>query len=162
MASDTDPQTYALAGDDGDRDRRSVDGGPESDDSSRDVTEVSVLEQARALFEAALATFQSSLDLFKAEFRLAKRSASTLLMMAAIAVVLAISAWLALLALIAAGVYELTGNWFFGIGTVVVLTAAGIVWVVVVIKRCLRDVAMPRTRRMLSGQSAASAPEAQQ
>lgn len=110
-----------------------------------------VIDQARAVLDAALGTFQSSLALLRAELRLARSSASLLVALAAILAVLAIGAWLALLALIAAGVHELSGNWFIGVGSVFVLNALGIVWVVLIMRRCLRDLGMPRTRRMLSG-----------
>lgn len=128
-------------------------------DESRAPSSVDgMLDQARALFDAALDAFQSSLTLLRAELKLAKSSASLLLMLAAVLAVLAIGAWLALLALIAAGVHELVDNWFIGVGSVVVLNALGIVWVVIAMRRCLRDMTMPRTRHMLSGlrQSATS------
>lgn len=157
MTPDTDLHAGPVPGDSGGEGNdvgRATEARIDELDPGRKSSDAGVVDQAKALFDAALATFQSSLELFKAEFRLAKSSASTLLMMMAVAAVLAISMWLALLALVAAGVYELTGNWFLGIGVVVLLAAAGIAWSVVVIKRCLRDMAMPRTRRMLSGQSA--------
>lgn len=110
-----------------------------------------MVDQARALFDAAVDAFRSSLVLLHAEWRLAKSSASLLLMLAIALIVLAIGTWLALLALIAAGVHELVGNWFIGVGSVVLVNAIGVAWVVIAMRRCLRDMTMPRTRRMLSG-----------
>lgn len=110
-----------------------------------------MIGQARALFDAALATFQSSLAVMRAEFALAKNSTGSLFALAAGLLVLAIGTWLALLALIAAAVYELVGNWFIGIGSVVLLNGIGIAWVALAMRQRLRDLTMPRTRAMLAG-----------
>ena len=117
-----------------------------------------LFDQARSLFDAALASFQSSLALLRAEMQLARSSASLLLILVAVFAVLGIGAWLSLLALVAAGVNELVDNWFIGVGSVVVLNALGMLWVGLAMRRCLRDMAMPRTRRMLSGLRPSTSP----
>lgn len=120
-------------------------------DVEQQVKGDSAVDQARDLFDAAVQAFQSSLALLRAELQLAKSSVSTLLLMSAVMIVLAVGAWLSVLALIAAAVHQVTGNWLVGIGMVALLNTAGIGWGYVAMKRCLHDMTLPRTRRMLSG-----------
>jgi len=62
---------------------------------------------------------------------------------------LGVGAWLATSAAIAAGIYELTGSVFYGIGSVALANLAGVGIVLVMMRTCWRDVGLPRTRRML-------------
>ena len=60
-------------------------------------------------------------------------------------------AWLATSAAIAAGIHQLTGNLFFGIGVVAVANLAGIAFVLYIMRRCWRDLSLPRTRKLITG-----------
>lgn len=100
------------------------------------------LEQAVRVAEAALA-------LLRAELRLARSSALALVWLAFALVFLGVGAWLATSAAVAAGIYQLTGNLFYGIGAVALANVVGIVAVLIAMRGCWRDLALPRTRRVL-------------
>lgn len=100
------------------------------------------LEQALRVAEAALA-------LLRAELRLARGSALALVWLAFALIFLGVGAWLATSAAIAAGVYQLTGNLFVGIGSVALANVIGIVLALFAMRSCWRDLTLPRTRRML-------------
>jgi hypothetical protein len=101
------------------------------------------LDQAARVAEAALA-------LLRAELRLARSSALILVWLAFALVFLGVGAWLATSAAIAAGIYQLTGNVFYGIGSVALANVCGVVAVLWAMRGCWRDLALPRTRRMLT------------
>jgi hypothetical protein len=102
------------------------------------------LEQAARVAEAALAVL-------RAELRLARTSALLLVVLAAVMVLLGLGAWFALNAALAAGIWELTGHLFYGIGAAALANLAGMAAVLLAMRRCWRDLALPRTRRMLGG-----------
>ena len=60
-----------------------------------------------------------------------------------------VGAWLAASAAIAAGIFELTGSVFLGIGSVALANLAGVGIVLYAMRNCWRDIGLPRTRRML-------------
>nr|HMM66478.1 hypothetical protein [Dokdonella sp.] len=66
------------------------------------------------------------------------------------------SAWLAISAAIATAIYQLTGNPLLGAGAVALANLAAVAWVVLAMRRCWRDLSLPRTRALLI----ASNPEA--
>ena len=70
---------------------------------------------------------------------------------------LAIGAWLATSAAIAAGIYQLSGNIFYGVGCVALINVLGVVWVLLRLRSCWHDLSLPRTRRMLQGTRQADA-----
>lgn len=109
------------------------------------------LDQAKNLFHAGIQTVLASLALVRAEFNLARNSALFLLAMCCVLVVLGVGTWLGLLALLAAGVARLSGSWFIGIASVVLVNSLGGVWVFFMIRRAFRDMSMPRTRRLIAG-----------
>ena len=84
---------------------------------------------ARLTFERAVAAIQAAWALLCAELRLARSSAIALAAFALLLVFLGVGAWLATSAAIAAGIYELSGNIFYGIAAVALgivgLVAAG-------------------------------------
>ena len=86
----------------------------------------------------------------RAELRLAQTSAGRLVVFGLVGLVLVGSAWLAILATIAAGIYELTGSLLAGIGAVALANVAGVAWIVLLLRSCARDLALPHTRRILS------------
>ena len=63
-------------------------------------------------------------------------------------VFLGVGAWLGASAAIAAGIYELTGSVFYGVGSVALANLAGVGVVLWMMRTCWRDLALPRTRRM--------------
>ena len=107
------------------------------------------VEVARAAIAQAVRVADAALALLRAELRLARSSAVLLAGLAFLLVFLGVGAWLATSAAIAAGIYELTGNLFYGIGSVAVLNVLGIGAVALSMRACWRDLTLPRTRRML-------------
>lgn len=103
----------------------------------------STLEQTARVATAALA-------LLRAELRLARSSAFVLIWLGFALVFLGVGAWLATSAAIAAGIYQLTGNVFYGIGSVALANIAGVLVVVFAMRGCWRDLALPRTRRAIA------------
>lgn len=107
------------------------------------------LAAARIAFEQAVATAKAAFALLRAELRLARSSAILLIWLALLLVFFGIGAWLATSAAIAAGIYVLTGNVFYGIGAVAlgnIVAAAIVLWAM---RGCWRDVGLPRTRRAI-------------
>jgi hypothetical protein len=108
-----------------------------------------VLTAASGAFAEAVRVAEAALALLRAELRLARSSALALIWLAFALVFLGVGAWLATSAAIAAGVYELTGNLFYGIGSVALANLIGIALVLFAMRGCWRDLTMPRTRRVL-------------
>lgn len=106
-------------------------------------------EVAHAAMTQALRVGAAALALLRAELRLAHSSAMLLIGLVLLLVLLGVGAWLATSAAIAAGIYELSGSLFFGIGSVALLNLAGIGAVAMSMRACWRDLTLPRTRRML-------------
>ena len=92
----------------------------------------------------------SALALLRAELRLARSSAFVLIWLGFVLVFLGVGAWLATSAAIAAGIYQLTGNVFYGIGSVALANIAGIFAVLFLMRGCWRDLSLPRTRRAIA------------
>ncbi|MET0230797.1 MAG: hypothetical protein ABW186_07705, partial [Rhodanobacteraceae bacterium] len=65
-------------------------------------------------------------------------------------VFLGVGAWLATSAAIAAGIYQLTGNVFYGVGSVALANIVGMLVVLWLMRGCWRDLQLPRTRRVLA------------
>lgn len=107
-----------------------------------------------ALFKAAvdesLRVASAALALLRAELRLARSSAFVLVWLSFALVFLGVGAWLATSAAIAAGIYQLTGNVFYGIGSVALANILGVVLVLFAMRGCWRDLALPRTRRAIA------------
>lgn len=104
---------------------------------------------ARDAVEQAVRAAGAALALLRAELRLARSSAMTLVWLGFALVFLGVGAWLAASAAIAAGIYELTGNAFYGIGSVALANLAGAGIVLLMMRTCWRDLTLPRTRRVL-------------
>ena len=92
----------------------------------------------------------AALALLRAELRLARSSAFVLIWLGFALVFLGVGAWLATSAAIAAGIYQLTGNVFYGVGTVALANIVGALVVVHQMRGCWRDLALPRTRRAIA------------
>lgn len=99
--------------------------------------------------EQAVRVAESALALLRAELRLARSSALVLVGLAFVLVFLGVGAWLAASAAIAVGIYQLSGNLFYGIGSVALANLVGVVAVLYLMRACWRNLSLPRTRRML-------------
>lgn len=104
----------------------------------------------RSAIDETLRVAAAALALLRAELRLARSSAFALIWLGFALVFLGVGAWLATSAAIAAGVYQLTGNVFIGIGSVALANVAGMLAVMFAMRGCWRDLALPRTRRVLA------------
>lgn len=108
-------------------------------------------DAARDAFDQAMRVAQAALALLRAELSLARSSALLLVWLSFLLVFLGVGAWLAASAAIAAGVYQLSGNLFLGIGSVALANVIGGIAVLFAMRGCWRDLALPRTRRVLAG-----------
>jgi hypothetical protein len=104
----------------------------------------------KAAIDQSLRLASSALALLRAELRLARSSALVLVWLSFVLVFLGVGAWLATSAAIAAGIYQLTGNVFYGVGSVALANIAGIFVVLWLMRGCWRDLQLPRTRRVLA------------
>jgi hypothetical protein len=102
---------------------------------------------ARAAMDQALRVVEAAFALLRAELRLARSSALMLIWLGFALVFLGVGAWLATSAAIAAGIYQLTGNVFYGVGAVALANLVGVAIVLFAMRGCWRDLALPRTRR---------------
>lgn len=109
------------------------------------------LHAAREALDGALAVAEASLALLRAELKLARSSALNLVWLGFGLIFLGVGAWLATSAAIAAGLWQLTGNAFVGIGLVALANIVGIVIVLALMRRCWNDLSLPRTRELISG-----------
>jgi hypothetical protein len=105
---------------------------------------------ARAALDQAVRVAEAALALLRAELRLARSSALMLIWLGFALVFLGVGAWLATSAAMAAGIYELTGNIFYGIGSVALANLIGVAIVLLAMRGCWRDLSLPRTRRAIS------------
>lgn len=104
----------------------------------------------KAAIDQSLRLASSALALLRAELRLARSSALVLVWLSFVLVFLGVGAWLATSAAIAAGIYQLTGNVFYGVGSVALANILGIFVVLWLMRGCWRDLQLPRTRRVLA------------
>lgn len=107
------------------------------------------LAAVRVALDQALRVAEAAFALLRAELRLARSSAVVLVGLGFALMFFGIGAWLATSAAIVAGIYQLTGNLFYGIGSVALANLIGATLVVWAIRACWRDLALPRTRRAL-------------
>ena len=120
-------------------------------------TTESLVENAGEVFREVMLVAQASLDLLRAELRLAKSSTFSLVWLGLVSILFGVGTWLATMAALAVGIYQLSGNLFFGIGVVAMANLLGIVWVLVAMRRCWHDLSFPRTRALLLGTRAKGA-----
>ncbi|HEU4664662.1 MAG TPA: hypothetical protein VFS55_11595 [Dokdonella sp.] len=127
-----------------------MDARPSLDDPDDGADGAGDFAAARASVAQAVRVAESALALLRAELRLARSSALMLVWLSFALVFLGVGAWLATSAAIAVGVYLLSGNLFYGVGSVALANIAGAVVVLRSMRTCWRDLALPRTRRALS------------
>jgi len=104
----------------------------------------------RAAGDEAIRVARAAMALLRAELRLARSSAMVLVWLCFALVFLGVGAWLATSAAIAAGIYQLTGNVFYGIGSVALANIIGVVLVLLAMRGCWRDLSLPRTRQAIA------------
>jgi hypothetical protein len=104
----------------------------------------------KSAFDETLRVASAALALLRAELRLARSSAFALVWLSFALVFLGVGAWLATSAAIAAGIYQLTGNVFYGVGSVAFANIIGMLVVLLLMRGCWRDLALPRTRRAIA------------
>ena len=104
---------------------------------------------ARAAAVEAVRVAEAGLALLRAEWRLARSSAITLVWLGFALIFFGVGAWLATSAAIAAGIYQLTGNVFYGVGAVALANLCAVGIVLAGMRGCWRDLGLPRSRRML-------------
>jgi hypothetical protein len=104
----------------------------------------------RVAGEEAMRVASAAFALLRAELRLARSSAFVLIWLSFAVVFLGVGAWLATTAAIAAGIYQLTGNVFYGVGAVALANIIGVIVVLFAMRGCWRDLSLPRTRRVLA------------
>ena len=127
------------------------DADPESAAASSSAADSGPFDAARDALHGALRVAEASLALLRAELRLARNSALMLVWLGFALIFLGVGAWLATSAAIAAGIHQLTGNLFVGIGAVALANVAGIACVLYLMRRNWRDLSLPRTRKMITG-----------
>lgn len=113
----------------------------------------SLLDSLRDALRGALQVAEASFALLRSELRLARSSAMAIIWLAFAFIILGAGAWLSTIAAIAAGIYQLSGNFFIGVAVVAVINLAGIGWVVVMMRRCWRDLSLPQTRALITAAS---------
>ncbi|HVT31953.1 MAG TPA: hypothetical protein VHE32_04875, partial [Rhodanobacteraceae bacterium] len=82
------------------------------------ASEPDTIASIRSAFDETLRLARTAFALLHAELRLARSSALVLVWLGFALVFLGVGAWLATSAAIAAGIYQLTGNVFYGVGSV--------------------------------------------
>jgi len=105
----------------------------------------------KATLDESLRLAGAAWALLRAELRLARSSALVLVWLGFALIIFGVGAWVATSAAIAAGIYQLTGNAFYGVGSVALLNIVGALVVVHQMRGCWRDLALPRTRRAIAG-----------
>ena len=100
--------------------------------------------------DQAIHVVTTTFALLRVELRLARSSAFVLIWLSFALVFLGVGAWLGTSAAIAAGIYQLTGNVFYGVGAVALANIIGVVVVLLSMRGCWRDLSLPRTRRVLT------------
>lgn len=128
---------------------------PASRDPEND-TPRDTLELARHTLDCAFKAVLAAGQLLRAELKLARASAIALVWLAFALTVLGFGAWLGLNALIVAGIYAWSGSVLLGTAIVFVANLGGAVWIFLNLQRCWRDIGLPRTRRLLSGEAVAT------
>jgi len=108
------------------------------------------LTMLRVAGDQAIRVAGAAFALLRSELRLARSSAFVLIWLSFALVFLGVGAWLGTSAAIAAGIYQLTGNVFYGIGSVALANVLGLLGVLYAMRGCWKDLTLPRTRRVLS------------
>ncbi len=103
-----------------------------------------------AVAQSALELAHHSRALFAAEMALARNSLRALLIGALFFPVLALSAWLALVALFANAVHIFSGSWLFASLVVTIVQVLLILLLLRLLRRWSRDLTLPQSRAAIS------------
>ena len=127
-------------------------------ESSAPPPEESLLDSLSDAVQGSVEVAKAGFTLLRSELVLARSSAMAIVWLAFAFIILGAGAWLASIAAIAAGIYQLSGNFFIGVGVVALINLAGIGWVVLMMKRCWRDLSLPQTRALFAAAKPDPAP----
>lgn len=119
------------------------------DAQDSDASTESLIDRATEALRDALQVIEASLALLRAELRLARSSALAMIWLGFALVFFGVGAWLAISLAIALGIHLLTGSFLLGAGTVALGNLIGAAWVLHSMRRCWRDLSLPRTRALL-------------
>ncbi|MEZ5461308.1 hypothetical protein [Dokdonella sp.] len=109
----------------------------------------SLVDSAMQALRGALEVAEASLTLLRAELRLARSSALSIVWLGFALVFFGVGAWLATTFGLALAIHALSGSLLLGVGTVAAANLAGAAWVLHSMRRCWRDMSLPRTRALL-------------
>lgn len=122
----------------------------EGDDTrEREAGSESLIERATEALRDALQVAEASLALLRAELRLARSSALAMIWLGFALVFFGVGAWMAISLAFALGIQMLTGSFLLGAAGVALLNLVGATWVLYSMRRCWRDLSLPRTRALL-------------
>ncbi|MEP6881186.1 MAG: hypothetical protein ABI866_04290 [Dokdonella sp.] len=130
----------------------------EPTESSAPSHEESLLDSLSGALQGSLQVAKAAFALLRSELRLARTSAMAIIWLSFAFIILGAGAWLSTIAAIAAGIYQLSGNFFIGVAVVALINLAGIGWVVLMMRRCWRDVSLPQTRALIAAANPDVAP----
>lgn len=131
--------------------------GPE-EAAQPEAAQTSLLDDALLAMREALQLAGAALALLRAELRLARSSALAIIALGLALVFFGVGAWLATGFAIALGIEALSGSFLLGACVVAAINFIGAAWVLYSMRRCWRDLGLPRTRALIS--SARAAPTA--
>jgi hypothetical protein len=109
----------------------------------------SLIDGALQALRGAMQAVEASLALLRAELRLARSSALNIVWLGFALVFFGVGAWLATSLGIALGIHALSGSFLLGVGTVAAANLVGAAWVLYSMRRCWRDLSLPRTRALI-------------
>lgn len=121
-----------------------------ADQAHPESTPDSLVDSAMRALRGALQVAEASLALLRAELRLARSSALSIVWLGFALVFFGVGAWLATTFGIALAIHALSGSLLLGVGTVAAANIAGAAWVLHSMRRCWRDLSLPRTRALLA------------
>lgn len=126
----------------------------ESIESTPSSPKESLLDSLSDALRSSIDVAKASFALLRSELRLARNSALAIVWLGFAFIILGAGAWLATIAAIAAGIYQLSGNFFVGVAVVAMINLAGIGWVLMMMRRCWRDLSLPQTRALIAAAKA--------
>jgi hypothetical protein len=120
-----------------------------ADQAPPESTPDSLVDSATRALRGALQVAEASLALLRAELRLARSSALSIVWLGFALVFFGVGAWLATSLGIALAIHAISGSLLLGVGTVAAGNLVGAAWVLHSMRRCWRDLSLPRTRALL-------------
>lgn len=121
----------------------------DGDASDPEARPDSLIDRVADALRDALDVAEASFALLRAELRLARSSALALIWLGFALVFFGVGAWLATSLALALAIHALTGSFLLGTGAVAMANLIGAAWVLHSMRRCWRDLSLPRTRALL-------------